>query len=256
MVTQEQLVRILKKLEVPDELAYDLVKYFLQITNELREGDLEKSSAGKFVETVVQILQALDPKKVSYDRSVKNVDVELNKTYTSRTVKNIPSESLIPITRVARAIYCLRNKRSIVHKNEIDPNIYDLEFIYHASQWIMTEFVRLATDLPLEEAKLIIEDIQQPVYPFIQNIMGRPLVLDGSLTVEEEILLVLYIERSRSPTSRRYIGKALDRRSPSAVTKALQKLWKKRMVEGNGKEGYILTKLGLDEARKVIKKIM
>jgi|Deesub1362A_J573_1020465.scaffolds.fasta_scaffold01793_7 hypothetical protein len=257
MSSIEYLTDILKKLEIPGELADDLVKYFLQIADELKTKNLEKSSAGKFVETIVQIFQSLDPQRSDYDKSVKNVDYELNNIYNSRSIKNIPDESRIAIARVARAIYCLRSKRSMVHKNDINPNIYDLEFIYHSAQWIMTEFVRIASKLPLDDAKTIIEKIQRPVVPIIETIMGRPLVLNNTLTVEEEILLILYNEYSKeSPTTRKYLGKSLDRRSSGAISNTLKSMWKKRLIEGNSRDGYRLTLLGVQEAQKVIRRIM
>jgi hypothetical protein len=56
-------------------------------------------------------------------------------------------------SRIARAIYTLRNKRNIAHKNEIDPNTVDLGFIHQAAAWIMAELIRGATGIAMQEAR-------------------------------------------------------------------------------------------------------
>jgi hypothetical protein len=45
---------------VPPELAEDLVEQFLEIRRDVATGTLGRASPGKFVETVVQVLQALE----------------------------------------------------------------------------------------------------------------------------------------------------------------------------------------------------
>lgn len=257
MIGSQYLIDALTKLEIPDVLAKDLTKYFLKIYQDIKASDIEKSSSGKFVETIVQILQSLDPLRCDYDKSVQNVDHELNQTYNSTEIKNIPTESRVLICRISRSVYCLRSKRSIIHKNGMDPNHYDLEFIYQCCQWIMTEFLRISNGFSAEESKSIIEEIQRPVYPIIENLMGRLLVLDDSINIEEEILLILYNEYSKpEPTSRTYIGKSLDRRSSGAVTNALKRLWKKRWIEGNKNNGFKLTNpRGVLEAKDIANKI-
>jgi hypothetical protein len=249
----DRIVELIRQLEVPEKLARDLLMYYSQIVTDVRRKNLEKSSTGKFVETIVQILQALDPLRQAYDSSVKGVENELNKVYESRSVTNIPDESRVPIVRIARAMYCLRSKRGMVHKNTVDPNLYDLRFALHSGKWILTEFVRIATQMPLEDALAVIDDIQSPVYPLVEEILGRPLVLNDNLTTAKEALVILYNEYPKDGTvSRSFLGRALDRRSPSAVTKALARLHEKRLIEGNSRIGYRLTALGAEEVRGIL----
>ncbi|HDG97160.1 MAG TPA: hypothetical protein ENG73_03150 [Desulfobacterales bacterium] len=256
MATNEDIVKILSHI-FPQEISKDLVNYFLQIRKEIQTCELEKSTVGKFVETVVQLLQSLDTHRCGkYDKSVKDVDGQLRNVYESREISNLPNDSRIAIVRIARAIYCLRSKRGIIHKNEIDPNIFDLQFIYAATQWILTELIRIAADIPIKESKKLVEHVQKPVIPIIETILGRPLVLDDSLTTKEEILLVLYERYDKEETvSRSELGKAMDRKSASSVSKALRELWDERLIEGNSKDGYQLTLLGVKKAQSIIKTI-
>jgi hypothetical protein len=242
-----------ENLGVPRELATDIVRYFVEIANDLRTRNLEKSSVGKFVETLVQIFQSLDPKQSAYDGSVKDVDIQLSRVYESRSIARIPDESRVCMVRIARGINALRCKRSIIHKNEVDPNEYDLEFIYNACQWIMSELVRVSTDVGMSEARSLIADIHRPALPCVERILGRQLVLNGKLGVKEEVLLLLFDSYSdQGAMPRTEIGRAIDRRSSSSVSNALRNLWKERYVEGNTENGYRLTKLGLKRAQEII----
>jgi hypothetical protein len=54
--------------------------------------------------------------------------------------------------RVGRAMYTLRNKRSVAHKGEVDPNRYDLEFLLHSAQWVLAEPVRSIGGSSIKEA--------------------------------------------------------------------------------------------------------
>ena len=253
MTNEQELIDILKKLEMPEVLATDLVKYFLQILHEVETRNLEKSSSGKFVETLIQVFQSLDPANKRWDKSVHGVvDHELN-DYSSTLVKNIPNESRVTILIVARAMYSLRSKRS--HRNNIDPSTYDLECIYHCARWIMTELISQAMGVSVDNARKVVEEIQQPVVPLIENITGYPLVLYTGLTIKEELLLILYEDYNREYySSIDFLMKALSRRHDGLVFKEIKKLWDIRLVEGNV-NGYRLTQLGILEATEIIRRI-
>src|SRR5262249_51559347 len=95
---------------------------------------LGRASPGKFVETLVQLLQF--KARGSYD-PVPKVDDYLHKQVENEA--SLPEGLRFCAARIARSMYTLRNKRNIAHKNEIDPNTFDLAFVHHASSWIMAE---------------------------------------------------------------------------------------------------------------------
>lgn len=129
----DELVFSLKGL-CTDKLATDLVGEFLEMARDLSTGVTGRSSPGKFVETVVQILQYIDagsflarPKIDSYLKSIESAASNLN------------DDLRIALARIARSMYTLRNKRNIAHKGDVDPNIYDLRYLFSSAQWIMAE---------------------------------------------------------------------------------------------------------------------
>ncbi|HHI78550.1 MAG TPA: hypothetical protein ENK02_01070 [Planctomycetes bacterium] len=90
---------------LPPELAADLVDNFFELRHDAATSTLGRSSAGKFVETVVQVTQYLEEGK--YDAK-PNVD-----SYLRNAENNAPSldDGLrVCSARIARAMYTLRNK--------------------------------------------------------------------------------------------------------------------------------------------------
>jgi DNA-binding transcriptional ArsR family regulator len=255
MTEKQEILSILANLGIPQELTEEILEYFTRIAEEIRTLDLEKSSIGKFVETVVQILQTLDSTSHSYDKTVRDVEKELLR-FESNSIRNLNDESRIAIVRITRAMQCLRNKRGIIHKNLIDPNLYDLEFIYHCAQWIVTEFIRLGSKTSFDVAKSIVENIQKPICPIITKILGKTVILSDSISLNDELILVLYSEAGYDkPLKRNTIGKILDRRPQSSISVSLSRLYGAKIIEGSSEEGYVLTPIGYKKANEIIKSL-
>jgi len=243
---------ILLELKIPEPIVDDLIKYFNDISMDLYTENYEKPSVGKFIETLVQMFQALDPKRSGYDNSVNNVDKEMSQIYEQNEVVGIPKDSRLMIVRMSRILYTLRNKRNIAHKNGIEPNKIDLGFIYTGAQWIMAELVRVSVKTNMNDAFKVIESIEKPIFPYIESISGKNIVLLESITTDEELILVLYNKSNVKFVSRSDIGKSLDRRPPSSVTQSIKKLWKDKNIEGDSKSGYCLTGKGVLKALAIL----
>ncbi|MBZ0148798.1 MAG: hypothetical protein K8F62_14840 [Pseudorhodoplanes sp.] len=102
---------------LPRNLAEELVADFIKVRQDFSTKTLERSSPGKFVETVVQCLQHLSTGK--FDRKPE-VDKYLDKKLENET--RIPEDLRVCAGRVARSIYTMRNRRNIAHKGQVDPN--------------------------------------------------------------------------------------------------------------------------------------
>jgi len=231
---------------IPSSLASDIVKIFLQIRSDVSTETLERSTPGKFVETVVQILQFMET--TQYEQSPK-VDDYL-RTLESRQ-SNLSDDLRISLSRVARAIYTLRNKRNIAHKGGVDPNIYDLRFIYSASQWMLSEITRHLLSTDIGTTSKLIEYIQIPISPLVEDFGDKRLVLIGG-TAEEELLTLLF-HYFPHPVLQSQIHKDMDRRANSTVSNTMTATYNKRLVEGDRHKGYKLTSLGYRHAVDIIK---
>ena len=129
---------------IDEVLARDLVDNFLAMRQDVATNTLGRAAPGKFVETVVQVLQNLETGRY---QAKPRVDDYLRKIES--TTSSVDDGLRICASRIARAMYTLRNKRNIAHKGDVDPNKYDLGFLYSAAQWIMAELIRNVSGLPM-----------------------------------------------------------------------------------------------------------
>jgi hypothetical protein len=153
-------------------------------------------------------------------------------------------------------MYTLRNKRNIAHKGDIDPNIYDLQFLHHGAQWIMAELLRYSADqagsrLTMEEAGGLISMVQAPIGALVEDHAGRRLVLPD-LTACDELLVLLHDAYPR-PLSLAQLKDYMRRRDQTTVTKCSRKLWKAKLIDGDSKE-YRLTSRGVQEFAAIVRR--
>jgi len=147
-------------------------------------------------------------------------------------------------------MYALRNKRNIAHKGDVDPNQYDLHYLHHGAQWILAEVVRSVSGVSMEEAGKLVQRIQAPVGGLVEDFGDRKLVLID-LSTPKEILVLLH-SNYPEPLTREQIVASVDRKARKTVTDAIRSLWKKKFIEADSGAGYKLTRVGLQEAAKLI----
>lgn len=244
---RDDLIRVLSR-KVPAVLAEELVDNFLLLRQDVMTSTLERASPGKFVETLVQALQALESGG-KYDKK-PDVDGLL------RAIESRPSplgDGLrICAARIGRAMYSLRSKRGVVHKGEIDPSLIDLKFLHHAAQWVVAEFIRTVEGISMDEAGKSVALVQVPVGGLVEDFGDRKLVLP-EMTAREEVLALL---RDDYPNKvpLKDIKNSMARFSKKTVGRAVRELWKGKLVEGSGKSGYQLTSRGFGELTEILKR--
>ncbi|MCF8363759.1 MAG: hypothetical protein K9G70_14165 [Prolixibacteraceae bacterium] len=242
----DELIKELSK-KIPVVLAEDIVKEFIDIKVDVQSVTFGNSASGKFIESVVQTIQYLE--NGTFENQPK-VDAFLKGLESRSSI--LDDDFRITLQRIARAQYTLRNKRNIAHKGEIAPNISDLRLIYSTTQWILSELVRKLISDDKDKATAIIEFIQIPANSIIEDFTDRKIIF-GNLTIPKEILILLH---SNYPnfTNSKAIQDSLERRSKSAITNSLKKLWNDKDVYKN-ETGYKLTQQGFQNAVELIKEI-
>lgn len=224
-------------------LAEDLVDQYLFIRQDVLMKTLERSAPGKFVETLVQILEYIDTGKYSSKPSVDSyLQACENKT-------NLDEGLRICAARTARAMYSLRSKRNIVHKGSVDSNVWDLQFLHSSAQWILTELLRLSSNISMCEAGKIVAQVQVPVGGLVQDFGDCKLVLSNSTTVGQEILCLM-LGNYPDQVSVVWLQASMSRRPHSSISRSLNVLWKEKAIQRTT-EGYVLTGIGLQRAGKV-----
>lgn len=229
------------------KLAAELVRDFIKIRRDYATRTLERASTGKFVETFVQVLQHMSTGK--YDDAPK-VDDYLDKKAESTS---LPDGLRICAARIARAMYTLRNKRNVAHKNAVDPNTHDLAFAHQSAAWILAELLRNASGVTMEEAGALIALVQAPAGTLVEEIGGTRLV-HADVPVKEELLLLMH-SHYPDPLSVKDATTSLRRRDESGVRKGLRELDAKKLAHGDAKAGYLLTVPGFRAAVELIQKL-
>jgi hypothetical protein len=233
---------------LPPPLAEALVSDFLTIRQDVASGTLGRSAPGKFVESVAQALQYLH--SGTYDPK-PNVDQFLRPIQSASS--SLDDGLRICAARIARSMYAVRSKRNIVHKGDVDPNQYDLRYLHHAAQWILSEIVRLSAGISMEEAGSLVQQIQTPVGSIVEDFGDRKIVL-ADLSTPKEVLILLHADHP-APVTTEQIVRSIARKNRKTVTNALRTLWNKKLVERDS-DGYRLTRVGLQEAVNLIAELI
>lgn len=243
-VNEARLVAALSGLLCPT-LAADLAADLLKIRQDCASRTLERAAPGKFVETFVQCLQYIDTG--AYDAK-PSVDDYLGKKAENTS---LPEGLRICAARVARSMYTFRNKRNIAHKNDVDANTHDLAFAHQGAAWITAEMLRHATGVSMQEAGALIELVQAPVDTLVEEIDGTQLV-HADVSVRAELLILLH---SHYPDAMPVdsVLRSLSRRSAGTVRNRLRDLHMEKLVHGDAKSGYRLTRAGHTAAVAEIK---
>lgn len=242
-------VKSLLSMHIEPLLVEELLKEFALIKQDIVTKTLGRGSPGKFVEIIVQIMQYLE--KGQYDKQ-PTVD------YYLRDIENrgtkLPDSIKLLVSRVARSIYSIRNKRGIGHKGEIDPNIMDLKYIFSACQWILAELVRIYHSRHPDEAEKLINAITITPPDIIEDFGTFKTVLNREIMPAEELLIILY---SYYPEyiSIDQIFKDMKRRAKKIVSGSIGSLYKKAWIEGSKKDGYKLTSIGYQKAARLISEV-
>lgn len=228
-------------------LAQEIAADFLKLRCDVATGTLERASAGKFVESFVQCLQAISSGKHC---GAPSVDDYLNNRVENDTT--LPDGLRLCGSRVARSIYTMRNKRNIAHKGEIDPNRIDLEFTHHGAAWIMAELVRCATGITMEEAAALIELVRAPVGTLVEEIDGVRIV-HARVPLRLEILLFLHSQHPTPARSAQLVDWA--GKSSAVIRSRLSELRRQRLIVGDGNKGFRLTSPGYITASAEIQRL-
>lgn len=210
-------------------------------------GTLSRSSPGKIVETLAQIL---DFKSTGAYSVAPQVETILTRIESDTSL----DEGLgLCASRMGRVMYTLRNKRGIVHKSGIPPDTADLELLLHCTQWVITELLRHAAAIPMEAAMSLVRMVQAPVGQLIEDLGERRLVL-ADCTAKEEILVLLQTFYPEYVSLRKVLT-CLERMPEKTVRNVLQTLWRHKSADRIEEMQYRLTLKGLDEAATIARQL-
>jgi hypothetical protein len=181
---------------IPAQLSVPLIDEFTQALDEYRAADWEKVGlkAGKFCEIAYCICAghgtgnypAAPTKPNNFPQACRDLE-QYNGTKGRSLCMQVP--------KVLAALYELRNNRAIGHVSaEISPNHMDAEFFLQSMKWIMGEFIRNYSNLPLAESYAVVEAVTARTFHMVWSSGDVRRVLEPAKTAAQKALILLYAE--------------------------------------------------------------
>lgn len=133
----------------------------------------------------------------------------------------------ILIPRVLFSMFCLRNKRGMIHKSEISPNEMDANVLFACVKWILSELIRKSASIDFAQAEKIIVDINTKELDLLWNLNGKVKVI-ADLTTKNKILLLLY---DKNVLSDEELRASIEYKNKTIFNKILGELHKDRLID-------------------------
>lgn len=165
------------------------------------------------------------------------------------TIPNKEENIRIIIPRVLYSMYCIRNKRGAIHKNNISPNKMDANILLYDSKWILAELFRICSKLSIEESQKIINFIINQEIDLLWHINDKSRILNPKLKCNEQILVLLYSNNTMCVND---LIKNIEYSNKSIFKTILRSLHKNRLIEYDGINCTISPK-GSKQAEQIIK---
>lgn len=181
---------------VPSVLCNPLIEEFEQALDEYRAADWEKVGlkAGKFCEIAFLVCAghatgayaAAVSKPGNFPQACR--DLEQHNGTKGRSL-------CMQVPKVLTALYELRNNRAIGHVSaEVSPNHMDAEFFLRGMKWVMGEFVRNYSQLPLNDSHAVVEAVTARSFHMVWTSGNVRRVLEPAKTAGDKVMILLYAE--------------------------------------------------------------
>lgn len=97
------------------------------------------------------------------------------------------------IPHVLIPLYDIRNHRSVGHVGgDVDPNFLDATAVYGMASWVLAELIRVFHSTSTQEAQQIVDALVERKHPLIWEIAGKRRILDASMPLKDQVLLLLH----------------------------------------------------------------
>jgi hypothetical protein len=217
--------------QLPVGLRAELLNEFGKITQNYRERRWEAQNldGGKLCEVAYTILDGY----TSGGNYAANASKPRNFEAACKALENrtsYPDSARMTIPRVLFALYEVRNRRGVGHVGgDVDANHMDAEFVLAAAKWVVAELIRLFHSIDVQTATEVVDSLVDRTMPVIWEVGGVKRVLDTTLSLKDQTLLLLYADPS--PISEKDLAKYLEQDRPGNYRRVLMELHSSRWVE-------------------------
>lgn len=214
----------------PKDLSDALLDSYEKALSNYKKGQWKYfgNEIGQFIEIARRIIEnALENKytPLSEKLSIFNEKVL---TFWENHSTTISESYRIIIPRCLYAMYCMRNKRGMIHKNQIDPNKMDATILLYNAKWVLAELFRLASSLSFTETEDAINSIISKESSIIWNNGEIIRILDVKMSAKNKVLCLLYTNDRCTDT---LLQKSTEYKNTSEFKKILRAMHKDRLIE-------------------------
>lgn len=156
----------------------------------------------------------------------------------------------IVIPRCLYSMYCLRNKRGMIHKSHIDPNRMDAAVLLSNMKWVLAEIFRQVSTMSFEETEEIVNSIMCKESSIVWDTGNCLRILDTKMSCKNKVLCLLYMKDGQSDTD---LQKSTEYKNTTEFKRVLRTLHKEKLIEYSDSK-CILSPMGLIEAEKLLSK--
>ncbi|EAC6873271.1 hypothetical protein BSX36_10475 [Listeria monocytogenes] len=215
---------------IPNELVSSLINSYTLSLKEYKKESWQYygNQVGQFIECARRCIEHL----VLGTHTPFNSKLSIFNEKTLLTFENasssIPEEYRIIIPRILYSMYCIRNKRGMIHKNHIDPNKMDSSILLSSEKWVLAEFVRQNSQLGFDKTFELIESIIVKENLIIWDSGELLRILDTKMKSENKIVCLLYFKDKQHEDE---LIQSIEYSNPSSFRNILSKLHKERLIE-------------------------
>jgi len=187
MITPDQALT-----SIPVGLRVPLLKEFNSIVNHFLERNWGHTelSGGRFCEVIYTIIDGYSLR--NYNSQPKKPRNFVDACRRLENNSNAPRSFQILIPRLLPALYEIRNNRGVGHVGgDVNPNYMDSSAVVSMASWIMAEMIRVFHSVSTPDAQQIVDNLVERRLPLVWKSGDTKRVLDTSLTLKEQILVLI-----------------------------------------------------------------
>jgi hypothetical protein len=195
MSIQRTQIELALSAKLPSEILAALLDEYQHIKQQffLRRFQPTELNAARFSECVLRLIEFLDTGK--YTPFGKQLNTQ---SITNRVSNNtsLPEGIRFFIPQITKVLLDVRNKRNVAHVGgEVNPNYSDSLLVSHSADWILVEIVRNYHTNSIDEARKIVESINETKIPVIVEVGSFVRVQNTKLKADQKTLLILYYKQ-------------------------------------------------------------
>jgi len=195
MSIERSQIEVALSKKLPQDIITTLLDEYQHIKQQffMRKFQPAELNAARFSECILRLIEFLDTGNYTAFgkqlNSQKIINCATNNTGLAESIRFF-------IPQLTRVLLDIRNKRNVAHVGgEVNPNYSDSLLVTHSADWILIELIRNYHTNSIDEARKIVESINETKIPVIAEVDGFIRIQNTQLTAEQKTLLVLYYKQ-------------------------------------------------------------